>query len=255
MRRWSYLVIELTAREMSVRFSGSIGGLAWGLLTPLFQCAIFGVVFGLILRVPPPPDLPGGYPMFLLSGWLPWMAISESILSGSASVVQNSHLVKKMQFPAETLVISRILATLALEGAALLSLTLIAGLGYGIRPRPSYAVVAFLLQVLLLTGPVRARAAIAVFFRDVTQVLPSLLMAVLYLTPVLYPENQVPARLQPILAFSPFRDLLALFRAAFAGGVPPPAGRLALQAALFLLVAVAGLWFFRRSRPDFADLI
>jgi ABC-type polysaccharide/polyol phosphate export permease len=248
-------VVELTIRELSVRFSGSYGGLAWGLLSPLFQCAIYGVVFGMILRIPAPAGVPGGYAMFLLAGWLPWMGFADSLQQGSAAITQNGHLIKKMQFPAETLVVSRILAALILQGFGLVALTFILGFSQDVWPRLPYAVLAFSLQFLVLLGPVLALSAISVFFRDVFQILPTALTALLYLTPVLYPESQVPRRLAPVLLWSPMRDTLGLFRAAFLHSEPPPASRLLLQALLFLGVAAAGIWLFRKSRPSFADVI
>jgi lipopolysaccharide transport system permease protein len=94
-----------------------------------------------------------------------------------------------------------------------------------------------------------------VFFRDLAQLLPPALTVVMYLSPILYPEGNVPERLRFLLLFNPVRDLAGLFRAGLFGGAIPDPVRLAAWAALFLVIAYGGAKFFRRCRPSFADLL
>jgi lipopolysaccharide transport system permease protein len=122
-----------------------------------------------------------------------------------------------------------------------------------VRPGIFLAAIAF--ELLLLAGPALVLASLNVFFRDIAQLLPPVLMIAFWLTPILYPESAVPGFAAPLLAFNPLRDLAALFRAALFEAPPPPFGRVLVWSAVFFVVGLAGARLFRRCRPSFADLL
>ncbi|HQN10189.1 MAG TPA: ABC transporter permease, partial [Thermoanaerobaculia bacterium] len=103
--------------------------------------------------------------------------------------------------------------------------------------------------------PVFALAAGSVLFRDLAQLLGPLLTVAFYLTPILYPEDLVPASLAPALTFNPLRDLAGLFRAGLLGTAAPPPGRLLAWSAGLAVLAFLGHRFFARSRRAFADVL
>jgi lipopolysaccharide transport system permease protein len=183
------------------------------------------------------------------------MGIQEAVSRGSASITEHAHLVKKLRFPLESLVVSSLSAALLLQAASIgLLVCFVAVSGHGTL-RPELLAGAFLLEGLLLLGPVFALAALQVFFRDLSQLLAPALSILFYMTPILYPDTLVPERYRRWLELNPFRDLIALFRAGLYGTPPPPLGRLLVWGALFLVLAFAGHFFFRRSRRSFVDLL
>ncbi len=250
-----FLLSELIRRDLSSRYAGSFGGPAWALLNPLIFCGLYGFVFAVILKIPVPEGFPGRYVEFLLAGLLPWIGLQEALMRGSSSVSDQAHLVKKLRFPTELLVLSSVGAALVLQAAGLACL-----IGYGLVSgrgslRPLTLAEAFLFETLVLVGPAFALAALNVFFRDLPQILPPVLMVAFYLTPILYPDALVPAPFSRLLAFNPFRVMASLFRAGLYGSAPPAAAtRLAWEAFLVVL-AFAGVRLFRRCRPSFSDLL
>lgn len=255
MKRLVFLLSELVRRDLTVRYAGSFGGFAWAILNPLVFCFLYGFVFAVVLRVGPPAGFPGGYVDFLLGGMLPWLGVQDAVMRGSGSITDQGHLVKKLPFPPELLVVSSVAAALVLEAAAI---SVLAAFVVGVRglvPSPTLLAAAFLLQVALLAGPVLALAALHVFFRDLSQILAPLLMIVFYMSPILYPASMVPASLAGYLSFNPVSDLVGLFRAALFGVPPPPAPRLALWLAGSGVLAWVGLVFFRRCRRTFSDIL
>jgi ABC-type polysaccharide/polyol phosphate export permease len=80
-------------------------------------------------------------------------------------------------------------------------------------------------------------------------------MVAFYVTPILYPEELVPAAARPLLAVNPLRDVIALFRAALFGTAVPPWRRLGIETAAFIVLGFAGRQFYRRLRPAFADVL
>ncbi len=255
VHRRAFLLTELIRRDLTLRYVGSVGGVAWALVNPIVLCAIYTFVFSMILKIPVPEGFRGSYTEFLLAGLLPWIGIQEAVTRGSAAVTDQAHLVKKLAFPPELLVLANLGSALVLQLAAMAILAVYAGIRYGGLLRPDLLVIGFGFELLILVGPVLALAALQVLFRDLSQALGPMLMIVFYLTPILYSESSVPRAVVPFLVINPVRDVAALFRAGLFGAPAPPASRLAILAALFALVGWAGLTFFRRCRRSFSDLL
>lgn len=255
MKRLPFLLSELVRRDLTARYAGSAGGLLWGLINPLILCILYGFVFALILRIQPPAGFPGGYVDFLLGGLLPWIGFNDAVVRGTASVTDQAHLVRKLPFPPEILVASSVAAALVLQALSVGVLAVFLLVGRGHVPNVPLLGIAFLFEVLLLAGPVLALAALNVLFRDLSHVLGPILMIAFYVTPILYPASLVPASMASVFAANPLADLVGLFRAALFGLPAPPAAKLLVWMAVALVVACAGLAFFRRCRRTFADVL
>ena len=74
------------------------------------------------------------------------------------------------------------------------------------------------LQVALTLGLGLLLGAVNVFFRDTAQVLGMAFTGWFYLTPIVYPAAQVPARFRPWIELNPLTSLVELYRQAFLGG-------------------------------------
>lgn len=255
VRNPAFLLTELIRRDLTLRYAGSVGGMAWALVNPLVLCVIYTFVFSTILKIPVPEGFRGNYTEFLLAGLLPWIGFQEAVTRGSGAVTDQAHLVKKLAFPPELLVLANIGSALVLQLAAVAILAVYAGMRPGGLLRPDLLVIGFGFEFLVLVGPVLALSALQVLFRDLSQTLGPMLMIVFYLSPILYSESSVPRAAAPFLAINPVRDVAALFRAGLFGAPTPPAFRLAVLAAFFALVGWAGLTFFRRCRRSFSDLL
>ena len=103
--RWGWLLVSFTRREVLNRYAGSITGLAWTLLHPLAQLAIFAFVFSQIFRVTVPAEFPGAtYTTFVAVALWPWIMFSEGLQRAMGSVAANAGLIRKVAFPHRLLV-------------------------------------------------------------------------------------------------------------------------------------------------------
>ncbi len=250
-----FLLSELIRRDLATRYAGSFAGVAWALLNPLLLCLIYAVVFGQFLKIPAPSGFRWTYAEFLLAGLLPWIGFQEAISRGTASVTDQAHLVKKLPFPPELLVLSTIGSAQILQLGAMSVLAAWAGLTGRGSIHPGLLAAGFALEILVLAGPVFALAALQVFFRDLSQLIAPLLMVAFYLTPILYPAEQIPNRYAPLLALNPLADIASLFRAGLYGTPPPSLLRLGVTTATCAALAFAGRLFFKRCRGSFSDLL
>ena len=93
---WRYreLLRSLVLRDLRVKYKGSTLGFAWSLLHPLILAAVYTVAFQYILRVQIER-----FPVFLLSGLLPWMFLAGSLSAATGTIGDSGTLIKKVAFP------------------------------------------------------------------------------------------------------------------------------------------------------------
>lgn len=255
MKNKLFLLSELLRRDLAARYAGSFGGPLWAILNPAVVCALYTFVFSGVFKQPAPEGFRGAYVEFLLAGLLPWLGVQEAITRATTSVSDQAHLVKKLRFPIELLVASSLGAALVIQTVGLTILIVFLAVSGRGSVHPGLLFLAFAFELLLLAGPALIVAALNVFFRDLAQLLPPLVMIAFWLTPILYPESLVPGFAARFLAFNPVRDLVALFRSALFGAPAPPFGRLASWSTVLLVIGFLGARLFRRCRPSFADLL
>ena len=251
------LIFSFAKRELLGRYKGSVLGIAWAVLTPVVMIAIFTFIFAGIFGARfGANNSHWDYALYLFCGLLPWSMFQESLQQSAHTIVVHSNLVKRVVFPLETLPAAQVLAALGNQlfaTVALLIATLI------IRQRMELTVlwlpVLLIPQLLFTLGASWLVASLGVFLRDITQGITLLLMAWMYLTPIIYPESIVPNRFRAFLNFNPFTPLVRSYRRIFLEGTAPDWSGLAYFAAFAIVVFVLGYWWFARTRKSFADVV
>jgi ABC-type polysaccharide/polyol phosphate export permease len=256
MRRYLFLLRELVRRDFQGRYAGSLLGFLWSFVQPLWMLLLFSFVFSTVMKISPVGERTQRFGVFLFCGLLPWMALHEGVLRASTAITDNASLVKKLRFPAEVLVLSAVLGALLHEAiAAAVFLAVLAGIGELAPAGLPWLLLALPLQLALTCGLGLLLAGLNVFFRDTAQLLGMALTGWFYLTPIVFPEALVPARLHALVVANPLTGLVRLYRAALVGGDPPSGAALAVLATSAVGLLGVGLWAFRRLQPGFVDEI
>jgi capsular polysaccharide transport system permease protein len=96
------VVTALFLREMQTRFGSRRLGYLWAILEPAAIIAVFWIMFGLSLR----KSMPGvDYPMFLMTGMLPFHLFSKTVIRSMQAFKANQGLFNYRQVkPIDTLV-------------------------------------------------------------------------------------------------------------------------------------------------------
>lgn len=253
--RW--LLYELTRREISNRYAGSVSGIAWTFLHPLAQLAIFAVVFTQVFRAGVPPSYSGlSYTAFVAVALWPWIMFSESVQRGMASVAANAGLIRKVALPSELFVYAAVIACGAIHLAGfVVVLVVLTATGENIHLAGlPFAILLLAPYMLLAAGVALVLAALQTLLKDVEQATGIVLTIVFYVTPILYPLTFVPERWRGVVAFNPLAYLSERLRDVLLTHPAFAAGDAALLVACVAIFAV-GLWVFRRLAPYFEDFL
>lgn len=251
------LILTLTRRELAARYKGSALGVLWAILTPLVMIAIFTFVFAKIFNARFGASTSAwDFALYLFCGLLPWTAFQEAVQQSSSTIVAHANLVKRVVFPLETLPIAQSLTALATQMFGTLALLF----AVVVIRRELHASVLWLPllivpQLMATLGAAWLVASLGVFLRDVVQGVSLVLMAWLYLTPIIYPESLVPEQYRPFINFNPFTPLVRNYRRILLEGAMPDWGGLAYFTIFALLFFLFGYWWFARTRKSFADVI
>jgi len=251
---WHYrdLASFIVWRDLKVRYKQTVLGVLWAIIQPLFTMVVFSVVFGRLARLPS-DGVP--YPVFTFAALLPWQLFAAGLSAAAGSVVGSAGLVTKVYFPRLVVPIAAILVPLAdfLISSVFASALLI---WYGISPSPAILALPVFLLIAIATALAAGLwlAALNVRYRDVHHVMPFLVQAWLFASPVAYSLSLVPEKWRGIYALNPMVTVIQGFRWSLVGGTSPwplvPSSLLVLAVLL-----VGGLLYFRRMEDSFADVI
>jgi len=247
------LLWHMTVRHLRGQYKQSILGYAWAILNPLSLMLTLSFVFSVLLRFQS-----GGipYPLFLLTGLIPWIFFSTAVASATDSITGASSLVTKVYFPREVLAIAAVLTKIVDMGFGLMILVaLMIYLGYPPEWTIVWVPVLFFIHFLFVLGMAFPLAALNLFFHDVRFLVGVALTLWFYLTPVIYPVDIVPERYGIVFDLNPNALFINAYRRVVLEGVSPGADRLLLGLGVALLTLLIGYYLFKRMEPRFADRI
>jgi len=247
------LLLNLTRREVKGRYSQSLFGIGWAIAQPLATMVVFTIVFSRLAKMPS-----GGapYPLFAYAALVPWFFFSNSVASGTLSLITYRNIVTKTYFPREIVPLAQICSRFLdfFVAAALFTVLLV----YYRIPVGRWALmtpVYFALLVAFTVALTLATSAVNVFYRDVNPVVQIALQLWLYLTPVAYPLAAVSARFKPLLMLNPLSAIVEGFRAALVFGRAPEWQLVATSAVITAVAFAASVTLFKRMDKYFADVI
>ena len=252
-----WLFLRFAQREVTNRFAGSLLGGLWALVHPLAMLLIYSFVFTTVLKVRVVADEGVSFVVFLAVALWPWMAFSEAVTRGAASVVANGALVKKVPFAHELVVYAAVASSFAVQlFGYLVALLFIAFNGTALHASAVPVVLLGLLGLgLLATGLALLLSAVHVFVRDLEQGLAHVLALVFYLSPILYSAAMVPGWVRDLMLLNPVAVLLEAMRAALIQGQALP-GQPVLWALVFCLASYfLGRMVFQRLSPHFEEAL
>lgn len=247
------LLRTLAERDIRVRYKQTVLGLAWAVLSPVLLMVVFIAAFSHGLHVNT-DGMP--YPLFSYLGLLPWTFFSTSVSVGGQSLVANIALLNKIYCPREVFPLAAVLVGIVDTTIATLVLgILFAQSGTAPAATSVWIPVLFLIQFTFTVGVVLFISIMLVYFRDLRQIVPIILQAGLFVTPVAYGLQVIPAHLRPLYsALNPLGPVIDGYRRAILLGHNPQLGLLGIAAISAVAWLVVGYLIFKRMETRVADV-
>jgi lipopolysaccharide transport system permease protein len=246
----------LTVDEVKRAYAGSMLGWFWVLLKPALVVGLYGILFGVIFQTrggPVPTSTE--YLLLLLTGLAPWLIFSDAMSAAAGSITANAALATKVLFPVEVLPISKSLAAMVsgLVSLGLLVLVLVGlhGWSWGLILLPALVV----LYVVFTMGLAWIMASVNVLVRDTAQAVPVALMALMFLSPVVYTRDMVPQALGAVFSYNPIAYFLDAYRSILLADRSPGVQAWTLMIFVAVGAFVAGLGVVSRMRAYIADRV
>lgn len=221
------------------------------------QVLIFATILSEVLAAKlPGVDNKYAYALYLMSGTLFWSMFSETIGRCVSLFIENGNLMKKLAFPriclpfisGGTMLVNNLLLLVAI-------FVVFAVLGHfpGLQtlwlPLLMLLTLCFAMAIGLLLG------VFNVFVRDVGQVVPVVLQALFWLTPVVYSINVLPQGVQQIFRLNPLFPLVTSYQRVLLYDQPPIWFDLLPIIVGTVVLAVVSLVIFRRASPEMVDAL
>ncbi len=250
------LLLSLSIQDFKQRYLGNYFGIVWAFIGPLITVLILFFVFQVGFRSAPEEGIP--FVLWLVSGMFPWFFISESISSGSSSIIDKPYLVKKVVFKLSTLPVIKLITALFIHAFFLLILVLLL-IGYGFYPKLIWIQIFYYLfaTLILVLGISWATSSLVVFVKDTGQIINILLQFGFWLTPIIWSNRMMPPRYLLYLKLNPAYYIVQGYRDSVLYNVwfwEKPLLTVYFWVITFLILLL-GAFLFKRLRPHFADVL
>ena len=247
------LLWTLTLREIQIRYTQSVLGIAWAVLQPLALMLVFTLIFSVLLKVPS-EGVP--YPVFSYSALTFWTFFQGSLIRAIPSLEANEALIKKIYFPREFFPISSVLSSIFdLVIAFVIFLVIMLYYHTPFTLNMFYVVPLVVIQTIFTIGVCLFASAFDVYYRDVKYALPLIVQVWMYATPIIYPMSSIPERFWKFYLLNPMTGIIESYRAVLVKGVQPQLFYVGVAAAGAIVLFVLGYFYFKRIEMSFADVI
>jgi lipopolysaccharide transport system permease protein len=246
------LFVFLIWRSIKARYAQSALGIGWAVVQPLASMVVFTLIFGRLVGVGSDGQ---PYAIFAFVALVPWTYFANALTQATLSLSSETNILTKIYFPRVILPLSAVAARLVdfLIAFAIMAVLLAA---YGQVPNAG----ALMLPVLVLMMVATAAGlglwltALSVQYRDVNHAAGFAVQLLMYAAPVVYPASMVPPHLQLFYALNPMVGVIEGFRSGLLGTRAMPWDLIAVGGAVAVVLAVSGMFYFRRKEHVFADV-
>ena len=210
LRSQRHVLRNFVARDLKVKYRGTLLGYLWSLLEPLSLVLVYYFVFEIIAR-----RGGSGYPVIVVLGVLPYNLMGTIVQSGATALTSNGALIRRVYLPREVFVLSSVASNLVVYGLSMFAVVPFL-IVYEIVPgwRLIYLPIASLLLALFSTGIGFIAACANALFRDVSYVIRVALRLLFYGSPTIYTVAMVPERMRDYYLLNPIAIYLSMVRSA-----------------------------------------
>lgn len=220
-KKYQNLLLELTRKNVKLKYRNSWLGVFWSFLQPLLNMIVLSVVFtGMFGRSNKNVIC---YPVFLFTGRLMFDFFTSSTKQAMTSFRRNASIIKKVYVPKYMYPLSSIFSNFVTFSISLLCLICVwiffklTGISNGHALHlTGYVFLFFVPMIILLifcTGVGLILSVLSVFFRDVEYIWDVVTHLLFYMVPIIYPLQRVTTDwIIWVIKINPLYSMIELFR-------------------------------------------
>lgn len=245
--RYRFLLKQLVQRDFKTKYKRSILGVLWSFMNPLLTMMVMYIVFSTLFK-----SNIVNFPVYLLTGIVCWNFFSEATGACLTSITGNTALITKVYVPKYMYPLSRAISSTVNLGLSLIPLgivMLLTGTQLTARilllPFPIICLFVFSFGMGLLL------ASLMVFFRDTQFLWGVISMLWMYLTPIFYDADIIPAQYMTLYKMNPLYHIIRIMRLLLISGVSPEPKAYLLCAVASLIPLLLGALVFKKAQDRF----
>lgn len=251
-RHWQHardLISVLIARDLKILYKRSSLGFGWALALPLLQLIIYTFVFRKVLTLSIE-----NYPSFVFIGVLVFGWFQSSLSESSGLITGSKALVTQPGFPLTLLPHVKVGVRLFHFLIALPFLFILLGF-QGIRPSLCWISIPLLIgvQYMVIAGLSYPLASFNVIFRDTQHMVGVLIQLTMFLTPIFYSIEQIPAAVRRWFYINPMVGLVECWRAVLLDSSWPDPWVMTCLFGFGVVALIVGRRIFERQSHRFIE--
>jgi lipopolysaccharide transport system permease protein len=248
------LLAATTRVEFQRRYAGSALGLFWTAINPLLFLGVYLFLFLVVFKMRLPEYSGLGYAVMIFCGLVPYLSFMETTSTSATILKANIHLVKNVIMPIDLIPLRVVLVALITQAFGLVAVLALAALQGELALKALWLLpLALLLQFLFLVGLALFISALGVLIPDLAHILGTLLLFLMFVSPIAFNHTMIPAGLEAVTLANPIAHMISTFRAALMQSVEASPTPFLVFGAIALFTLWGGAGFFRRFKTAIVD--
>lgn len=259
-RKYKDLLMELTRKNVKLKYRNSWLGIFWSFLQPLLNMIVLSVVFGALFGRSNKNVI--CFPVYLFTGRLIYDFFATATKQSMISFRRNQAIIKKVYVPKYMYPLSSILSTFVTFAISILCYICVwiffkltgvsGGANLTVTWRIFLVFIPMLYVLVFSMGVGLILSVLNVFFRDIEYIWDVIIRLVFYMVPIVYPLQRITTKwIVFVIKINPLYTMIELFRQCVLYGdlvtAPVLSWKLLLYAAVVSLATlVVGVLIFNK---------
>lgn len=244
------MIKSLVKRDLRGKYKGSILGFLWTFINPLCQIIVYIIVFSVIVRT----GLNQFY-AYIITGMIPWFFFDMSLRQGSGCVRYQGDMIKKIYFPREVLPLACVTSNfinMLFCFIIVFAVLFISGIGVSIKAL-FFLPMVMIVEYILTLGFTLIVSSGTVYFKDLEHIVTVILMAWIYLTPILFAMDAIPESVRIIFKCNPMTPIIEAYHDILYWKRMPTGNGLMYSLGCAIFIFIIGELIFAKLNDNFAE--
>lgn len=247
------ILSAVTMVELSKKYSGSAFGQLWLVLYPLLLLSIYLFVYLVVFKMRFPGFSELDYTIYVFTGLIPYIGMSEALTSGAVSIRQNMHLVKNVMLPIDLIPVRAVFISLVSQVVSILLVLMLILWNNNLSLYIGFLPIVIFLQIIFLIGCVLVLSSLVVLIPDIANFVNLGMLLLMFVSPIGFKPDMVPPGFQAIILLNPVHYMTDAFRMVMLSDHEFNWHSMAIFAVMCVVAFALGCTFFRRFKNLLVD--